>query len=357
MAGDGGGINEPRRSVHRDPAGDLVVHFNRLYARCRRGLMIGFRVGAMRAVRGTEGRVQVVDVAEPEPADDSMVMIDVASVGICGSDLHLVGRTGVTLGHEIGGWLDGRPVTVCPISYCGTCPNCQSGHTAVCQKGAANVVGIHRDGGMADRVLVDRASVVELPDSIDAELACLVEPVAVGVHALNAVDIDSSTRIAIIGGGTVGLVLAALALQRGCTVDLSARHAHQQAAATALGAGTEPKGRYDITIDAAGTETAMKEAVQRCRTGGTLLIAGTYWNDVMWPGMTAQLKELKILPVVYYGHHNGERELDTAARLLAELPNLSPTLVTHRMSLNDAAEGFAVSANRSTGSVKVLLLP
>ena len=311
----------------------------------------------MRAVRCTESGVRVVEVAEPEPPA-GWVVIDVAAVGVCGSDLHLVdlGPRPVTFGHEIGGWLDGRPVTLCPLRYCGTCVNCRHGATSVCQVAANTVVGIHRDGGMADRVMVEAECVVELPPETSPTLAAMVEPLAVGVHAVDAVPIEAGQRVAVVGGGTVGLVAAAVARQRGAEVDLVARHPAQQAAAERLGLGLEPQRGADVAIDAAGTESALREAVRLCRSGGTVLIAGTYWGDVTVPGMAIQLRELRLRPVIYYGHRGAEREIDVAARLLGELPELADALVTHRFPLDAAPEAFSVAARRAeTGSIKVLL--
>jgi 2-desacetyl-2-hydroxyethyl bacteriochlorophyllide A dehydrogenase len=299
-----------------------------------------------------------VAVADPEPGGDQVV-IDVVTSGVCGSDLHLLafGPRPNTLGHEVGGRLDGRPVTFSPVVHCGTCDPCRHGHSAVCQVGANAVYGIHRDGGMADRVVVDRAAVVELPEGIDAELACLVEPVAVAVHGLNAAEVTAGMRVAVVGAGTVGLVAAAVARQRGAIVDIAARHPCQLAAAEKLGLGRELQGRYDVTVDAAGTESAVGQAVRWCRSGGTVLISGTYWGDVTMPGMAIQLKELRLLPVVYYGHHDGEREIEAAARALVGMPELADALVTHRFGLDDAVEAFRVAADKSSGAIKVVLQP
>jgi 2-desacetyl-2-hydroxyethyl bacteriochlorophyllide A dehydrogenase len=312
----------------------------------------------MRAVRIGEVGPGVVEVPEPEPTPDEVV-IEVVTSGVCGSDLHLLafGPRPGTLGHEVGGLVDGRPVTFSPVVHCGACEPCRHGHTAICQVGANAVYGIHRTGGMAERVAVERSALVELPPGIDAELACLVEPVAVGLHGINAAEVVAGMRVAVVGAGTVGLVVGAVARLRGASVDIVARHPCQQQAAERLGLGRDLSGRYDVTVDAAGTASAVAQAVKACRPGGTVLISGTYWGDVTMPGMAIQLKELRILPVVYYGHHDGEREIEAAARALRDLPDLFDALVTHRFGLDDAAEAFRVAADKSSGAIKVVLQP
>jgi threonine dehydrogenase-like Zn-dependent dehydrogenase len=69
-------------------------------------------------------------------------------------------------------------------------------------------------------------------------------------------------------------VAAAVARHHGCEVVLVARHPHQRAAAARLGAGVEPRGKYDVAVDAAGTESAAREAIRLCRPGGWYVIAG-----------------------------------------------------------------------------------
>jgi 2-desacetyl-2-hydroxyethyl bacteriochlorophyllide A dehydrogenase len=310
----------------------------------------------MRAVRHTEDGIRVVELPEPEPGP-GQVVVDVATVGICGSDLHLtdLGPRPITFGHEVGGSVDGRPVAICPLRYCWECRNCRNGVTSLCQVGSNTVVGIHRDGGMADRLVVEEECLVALPEGIDAELAALVEPVAVGVHAMNTVPVEAGMRVAVVGGGTVGLVAAAVARQRGADVDVVARYDRQKAAAERVGAGLEVGRGYDVVVDAAGTESAIREAARLCRAGGSVVIAGTYWGDVLVPGLVIQLKELQLRPAMYYGHHAGEREIDVAARLLLDLPALPEALVTHRFPLDAAPEAWRVAADRASGAVKVLL--
>src|SRR3712207_134320 len=110
----------------------------------------------MRAVRTVDGAVAVVDV--PEPSGDGVV-VDVVSSGICGSDLHLVPfNMPTTLGHEFAGRLaDGTPVAIQPSVPCGTCDRCQAGEDQQCRTIVSRMYGISVDGGLADKVIVDRS--------------------------------------------------------------------------------------------------------------------------------------------------------------------------------------------------------
>ncbi len=311
----------------------------------------------MRAVRCPEGIPTVVDV--PEPTGDG-VLVTVASAGICGSDLHLLSFSlPATFGHEFAGTLaDGTPVAVEPIDPCHVCDACIDGNTQLCVRGPSMAFGVGRDGGMAEKVLVPTSSIARLPVGVEASNGCLVEPLAVAVHGVRRGNIRGSHRVAVIGGGTIGQTALVVAQQTGAKVDLSARHERQIEAATRLGAGSLDGNGYDVVIEAAGTASALAEAADRCRPGGTIVLLGSYWDGtVEMPGMAIGMKELTLVPAVMYGRSGPSRDVDVAATILAQRPEISDIIVTHRFPLDAAAEAFAVAADRSAGAIKVVLEP
>ena len=311
----------------------------------------------MRAVRCPEGLPTVVDV--PEPTGDG-VLVTVASAGICGSDLHLLSFSlPATFGHEFAGTLaDGTPVAVEPIDPCHVCDACIDGNTQLCVRGPSMAFGVGRDGGMAEKVLVPTSSIARLPVGVEASNGCLVEPLAVAVHGVRRGNIRGSHRVAVIGGGTIGQTALVVAQQTGAKVDLSARHDRQIEAATRLGAGSLDGNGYDVVIEAAGTASALAEAADRCRPGGTIVLLGSYWDGtVEMPGMAIGMKELTLVPAVMYGRSGPSRDVDVAATILAQRPELSDIIVTHRFPLDAAAEAFVVAADRSAGAIKVVLEP
>lgn len=310
----------------------------------------------MRAVKNTDSGIEVVEVPEPEGAG---VLVEPAAVGICGSDLHIVsmGPSPVTIGHEISGHVDGRAVAVQPFAFCGECDQCRAGRQHLCSVGNRTLAGVHVDGGMADRMLVDPTCIVEIPEPLDVADGCLVEPIAVAVHAVNVADLQPGTRVAVIGAGSVGLVVGAVLVDRGVDVDIAARHDVQREAAERLGLGRALSGRYDVVFDAAGTESSLASAVECVLPGGTVVMPAIYWDAVPLPGMTIGLKEIALRPALYWGCHDGRRETDVAAEVLARLPDLPAALITHRFPLDRAAEAFAVAADRSAGAIKVVVEP
>jgi threonine dehydrogenase-like Zn-dependent dehydrogenase len=312
----------------------------------------------MRAVRHTENGIEVVDVASPEPGD-GFVRVNVRAAGICGSDLHLItwGPMPVTLGHEIGGHVDdGTPVAIWPLAPCGHCDRCKAGEVSQCRRAVPHSYGIGRDGGMADEIVVEQSCLVPLPGGLDVADAALVEPVACSLHALRRAGLRGDERVAVVGGGAIGLAAAGVARWTGCTVDIAARHDAQRESAQRIGAGTEPEGEYDVVVDAAGTDTAIKTCFDLLRPGGTLALVASYWEPVQFPQFFT-MKEPVVVGSNMHGHGETGRDMDAAAQLLADMPEVAPALITHRFPLDAAAEAFSAAADRAGGAIKVLLEP
>jgi len=312
----------------------------------------------MRAVRTQGDGVEVVEV--PEPAGEG-VRVRVRSAGICGSDLHLIENpllSPVTLGHEVAGFTaDGCPVAIEPMRPCGVCRFCAHGEENLCQKGMEAFYGVGLDGGMADQIQVPARSLVRLPSGLAPANACLVEPIAVGVHGLRRAGYGSGQRVAVVGGGSIGLCAVAAVHSSGGEVALVARHDAQCEAGTRLGADCEAKGLYELVIDAAGTKSSLATAAQLCQPGGTLLLLATYWKGLELPPFDITMKEVRVVPAFLYGRQGGIRDIEVAAALLAKESEIPEALITHRFPLEAAVEAFATATHRSAGAIKVVLEP
>jgi threonine dehydrogenase-like Zn-dependent dehydrogenase len=310
----------------------------------------------MRAVRCIDGVPSLVDA--PAPSGEG-VNVHVVSAGICGSDLHLLQwNLPFVMGHELAGTLDdGTPVAVEPIEPCWVCPPCRDGAYNRCVKGPAMVMGVGREGGMAERCLVPATAIARLPAGIALRDACLVEPLAVAVHGIRQGRIAGSQRVAVVGGGAIGQTALVAAQAVGATVDLEARHDSQRDAAERLGAG-RVTGEYDVVIEAGGTASALARAVELCRAGGRVVLLGTYWEGgVVMPGIEICMKEIEMVPACMYGRSGPSRDFDVAVAILASRPAVSAALITHRFGLEAAAEAFTVAQDRAAGAIKVVLEP
>jgi threonine dehydrogenase-like Zn-dependent dehydrogenase len=131
----------------------------------------------------------------------------------------------------------------------------------------------------------------------------------------------------------------------------------QRRAAEALGLGIEVRRNSDVVIEASGTASGFDDAVKRCRRGGALVLVSTTWEPISISFLSAQMRELTIVPAFVYGEAHGEREFDTAVKVLAAHPEIATALITHRFGLDDAPQAFGVAADRAHGAIKVVLHP
>jgi threonine dehydrogenase-like Zn-dependent dehydrogenase len=311
----------------------------------------------MRAVRIENGAVAVVDV--PAPQGDG-VRVRIKAAGICGSDLHMIeyGATmGVTLGHELAGELaDGTPVAIEPLAPCEGCPACRVGDYNLCTGAPQMIFGIMRDGGMADELLVPPRCLVPLPTGIAVRDASLVEPLAVAIHGFRKIGLHGGQRVAVVGGGSIGLCAVAAARFAGAEVSLEARYDRQREAGARLGA-TPIDGTYDVVVECAGSDSAVQRITELARPGGVLVLLGVYWGPIPLPGLATMMKELRVQPSSMYGRHAAGRDIEAAAALLAANREIPGAVITHRLPLDAAREAFAIARDRQAGAIKVVLEP
>ncbi len=311
----------------------------------------------MKAVRGVDGGVAVVDVDEPPGIGE---VIDIKSASICASDLmYLRFGTRQILGHELAGVReDGTPVVVEAIYGCMECEQCLSGAYNLCFTHGSRALGIAADGGMAEHFRAPSARLVPIPAGLDLRDASLVEPASVSWHALRLADTAPGKRVAIVGAGALGLLAVAGAHRMGVEeVAIEARHPHQIEAAEQLGSQIGTTGLYDIVVEAAGSAESFARCAELVAPGGTIVVLGVYFGNVELDWMPLFHREARLIPSLGYCRHDGGREMDEAAEMLAEDPAIARALITHRFPLQDAVEGFRVAADRAAGAIRVVLEP
>lgn len=313
----------------------------------------------MLAAIADNGTVRVVDRDIP---DGDGVLIRVTSSGICGSDLHLLsaGVSGVVMGHEFGGTTeDGRLVAVRPTGECGACAECGRGLGHLCRDAGRALLGISRDGGLAEWARVDESRLVEMPTGVDPGHVGLVEPLAVVVHGVARVDPEPGSRAFVVGAGSIGLLCGAVLVDRGVEVDIVARHPHQQEAAERLGLRPVPVGErstYDSVYDAVCTQDSFDACVAAVRPRGALLEFGMFWSPVAMSNALL-MKEVTLLPSIFYSHDHANEDFTAAIGLLARRPLIAEAVITHRFPLSEAPEALRVAADRASGVIKVHLFP
>jgi threonine dehydrogenase-like Zn-dependent dehydrogenase len=310
----------------------------------------------MLAVVANQGVISVVEKDLPEGSGE---IISVTSSGICGSDLHMIeaGLSGVVLGHEFGGTTsDGRLVAIRPTGECGTCRECTTGFSQTCSMAGRSLHGMSRDGGLAEFVRVDTNQIFHMPSGVDPAAVGLVEPLAVVIHGINRSGIEKGSRAVVIGAGSIGLLTAAVLIDRGISVDIVTRHPHQAVAAEKVGARpvTEAGVNYDVSFDAVCSQQSFDACIQATRPCGTLLEFGMFWSPVTLNN-SLMMKEITVIPSIFYGHNHHHHDFVEAVEILGRLSLLVDAVVTHRFPLSEAAEAFRVANDRKSGAIKVHL--
>ena len=308
----------------------------------------------MKAVRGHEGRPQVVEVDEAPGLGE---LIGMRSIGICASDLmYLQFGTQRILGHELAGVrADGSAVAVEGLFGCGECDYCRQGQNNLCAQSSKMALGIMQDGGMVEQFRVPGHKLVELPAGLGVLDAALVEPASVAWHGVRIGGAATDKRVAVVGGGSIGQLAAAAAQAHGAAdVALEARYPHQQEIRERLGAG-EPSGLYDVVVEAAGSPSSIQRSVELVRPGGTIAILGVTLGPLQVDFPLLLTKEVTLIASMGYCEHAGRQEMRLAAEMLAARPEIADALITHRFPLQDAEEAFRVAADRSSGAIKVVV--
>lgn len=335
----------------------------------------------MRAVRlHAVERLIVEEVPRPVlgPTD---LLVRVEACGICGSDRHMFRgefptNKPVTLGHEFSGIVEeagaevegfriGTRVTGDPNIACGECADCLGGRPNLCHELSA--IGVHRDGGFAEYVLVPQSQAVALPAGLDPRHGAFCEPVSCCLHAIDVARIPRGGSVVILGGGVIGLLMVELALQAGAgTVVLSTRQAPRRALALELGASHVvdaaadpvagvasilPNGA-DVVLECAGVGATFRQAIQMARRGGTVVFFGVVPQGELVSVSPFELltKELR-LESAWLNPLTHPRAADLIARGTLSLDRL----ITRTIGLDEVPAEIAAAP--AFGEIKLIMVP
>lgn len=318
-----------------------------------------------------------VEAAEAPTPGARDVIVQVSVTGICGTDLsfyrHGSAPAGSILGHEF----SGRVVSI---------GNAVSG-VSVGDRVVANPMkdnlGLGRlDGSFAQFLRLPDVqpgrSLFRLPDGISDEAGALIEPFAVGLHAINRAGARPGDKVVIYGAGPIGLcVLAGLkargveqvlvvdpsSLRRSLALQMGASAAHdpREGSSPAFVAGhfgaldlrytREPVAQADIAFDCAGVGSVSGEALHSLAQKGRYVIVADPHDGTLPNARLVMLHELTILGVLAYE----DEFLEAIALLDSGKVDLSP-LVSHRFPLDRLGDAFAAQMDADT-AVKVLVTP
>jgi len=322
------------------------------------------------------------DVPKPEPGP-GQVLVQVKRIGVCGSDIHAYyGKhpyisCPVVQGHEFGGRItevgpdvralkSGDDVTVMPQLVCGECYPCRHGNYHICN--SLKVIGCQAEGAAQEFLAVDQDLVIKLPEGMDYDTGAMIEPVAVGAHAVGRLGSVEGKKILVLGAGPIGNLTAQVAGGRGaaavaisdistyrlevarkCGIPHTINPANEDLAA-AVGKAFGPDGA-DAILECVGVEETVGQAIALARKGTDIVIVGVFGEKPRLDIGLVQDKELRLIGTLMY------RVLDywTAIDLVQSGKVLLQPLMTRHFPFEQYPDAYRYIEKNRERTMKVFI--
>lgn len=327
--------------------------------------------------------LQIEEVSDPSPSPGELIL-KVESCGICGSDLHVADLpgalpAGTVMGHEFSGVVAavgkeagqrfrvGERVCALPFIGCGRCAPCLSGDASRCPSIQTTGLG-QIPGAYAEYVRVGQHELLRLPEAVDHRQGAMVEPLAVGLHAVEKAELLPGSRVLVIGAGPIGLTVALWSRFFGArAVVVSEKAAGRRELAGRFGAtdAIDPAseevgaafaqragGPPDVVFECVGVKGLLQESINLARDRGRVVVVGVcVVPDTILPAIGI-LKELDLRFVVAYQR----RDFELTLALLEQGRISSQAMVTDVVDLARFPAAFEALKRPST-QCKVILEP
>ncbi len=249
----------------------------------------------------------VTNLSKPgRGAGEALVRVDLA--GICNTDLELIRGyspfAGI-LGHEFVGTVEdcdgpllGKRVVGEINIVCGHCAHCLGGRSTHCENRA--VVGIReRPGVFAEYVVLPVSNLHRIPDELPDEVAVFVEPLAAALQIQEQVEIHESDRVAIVGDGKLGNLIAQTLDLTGCRLTVIGRHEEKLKPLRERGVSTTTDpgsiSNVDVVVECTGNAQGFATALNLVRPRGTLVMKSTYRGRLEFDAAAIVVNEIIVV--------------------------------------------------------------
>jgi threonine dehydrogenase-like Zn-dependent dehydrogenase len=332
------------------------------------------------------GAMEVVDRGDPPEPGEGEVIVRNEAVGLCGSDYHfLLGELTDAAGgsqfpriqgHEVGATIDalgpgcrsdlavGHRVALWPLHACGECYPCSVGRFNTCEH--FELIGIHRDGGLQQRLRIGQAQVFPIAAE-DPALAALAEPLSIGVRAVHRARVADGEKVVVLGGGPIGQCISVLARERGAEVLILDLQEPRLALSRELGAdailwtGADEAvraardwaggGGPPVVFDATGVPAAVRAMVDMVASAGRVAQVGMSGEEVSVRVGSFTEKEIDMLGVCCCGGGEFGEAVAAVERNAAGLSRL----VSHDFPLERAPDAIAYAIDHPAEVMKVII--
>jgi L-iditol 2-dehydrogenase len=250
------------------------------------------------------------------PAPEGEILVAVHAATTCGTDLkmwrhghRILDPYPCAFGHETAGERvdTGERVLVADSVACGACPACRAGRPQICRAPTWVL------GGFAELIAAPAAAIHAIPDGLPAAGAAMAEPLAAALHAVARG--SDSDDVGVIGGGPMGLMLAAVLSAQGRSVTVADPHVERREQAAALGVrAAERLSEHALVFEAVGRPSAWRTAVEAAAPGAVVVLVGgcPAGTEVALPAEAIHYDELDLRG----SFHHSREEVDRALALL-----------------------------------------
>lgn len=253
-------------------------------------------------------KLSVEELSLPEINDDDIV-VKIGACGVCGTDFHIINgnapaKAPLIIGHEYAGevietgknaveFKAGNKVVIDPNIYCGYCSFCREGKVNLCEN--LNALGVTINGGMAQYSVVPKKQAYLLPDNFSINNAVFTEPLSCCIHGIEQANIRIGDTVAVLGLGTIGLLMIQLARIKGASKTISIDPVEEKckiAENLYVDYTLNPDNKYfisdfenitsggaDVVIECVGNANAVATAFNLVKKGGTIVIFGLADNS------------------------------------------------------------------------------
>ena len=322
------------------------------------------------------GTLRWADDPEPIPTANE-ALVRVRRCGVCGTDTHAVEGTQPLfvyprrLGHELcvevisaqsRDFLPGDLCAVEPYYFCGSCPACHEGKTNCCE--LMKVLGVHIDGGLAPLMTIPLHK-LHRAQSLSPDQIALIEPLAIGVHAVERAALRTGEPTVILGMGPIGLGAAMFAKAMGANlvcVESRATRLRVACDQMKLGVGMCPGDNLgeslrdhfgqlpSVIIDATGNPASMHSTFELAEHGGRIVFVGLFKGDVSFDDPNFHRRELTLM-----ASRAGRPE--TFGRVIDAIEDKSVDplpMITHRFEFFETADRLPL-LHREPGLIKAMI--
>ncbi|MBB3111307.1 2-desacetyl-2-hydroxyethyl bacteriochlorophyllide A dehydrogenase [Paenibacillus phyllosphaerae] len=321
------------------------------------------------------------DLPEPELTEGHAI-VSIRRIGICGTDYHAFKGNQPffhyprILGHELAGVIDqisandeglapGDQVAIIPYIHCGSCLSCRRGKTNCCAN--MQVLGVHRDGGMRERISVPVTHLLRT-EGLSLDEAAMIEPLAIGAHAVRRADVEAGDTVLVIGSGPIGLGVMAFAKYAGARViamDMNEERlafcrtwANVDETVAVLEGDVKQRlaeltnGEFPIAVfDATGNAASMSQSFELAAHGGKLVFVGLVKGDIAFSDPEFHKRELTLM-----GSRNATgADFQHVVNVLREDIFDMNQYITHRAAFNEMIDSFGTWLNPASKVIKAVV--